>query len=184
MIGLCTITYANSFFNGFHFDDSHTIQNNAYIHNIHNIPLFFKDGSTSSSLPQNQSYRPVVTTSLAFDYWLGGGYNLFFFHLSTFILFILQGVLMALLFKQLFNTATTNNSLAIYAALIGATWYLLHPAIAETVNYIIARADIQSTLCVVLAFILYIYSPFCRKTHLYNIAIVIGTLAKPPSVMF
>ncbi|NNU33457.1 hypothetical protein HK413_03480 [Mucilaginibacter sp. S1162] len=40
MMVLCTITYSNHFQNDFHFDDSHTIQNNVYIRNIHNIPLF------------------------------------------------------------------------------------------------------------------------------------------------
>ena len=144
MVLLCTITYLNHFYNAFHFDDSHTIQNNAYIRDLHNIPLYFKDGRTSSSLPQNQSYRPVVSVSLAFDYWLGGGYNLFFFHLSTFILFLLQGGLMVFFFKRIFNTATSNTKLATYTALIATTWYLLHPAIAET-EYL------KSVFCRVLA---------------------------------
>jgi tetratricopeptide (TPR) repeat protein len=184
MIVLCSITYSNHFFNAFHFDDSHTIVNNAAIRDIRNIPLFFKDGSTSSVLPQNQSYRPVTTTSLAIDYWLGGGYNLFVFHLSTFILFLLQGVLMILLYGRLFNTSGVDNKFAWYGALIAVTWYMLHPAIAETVNYIIARADLQSTLFMILAFVLYIYSPFCRKTYLYLLPVVVGALAKPPAIMF
>ena len=73
-------------------DDFHTIVNNAYIRYMHNMPLFFKDGSTSSILPANQSYRPVVTASLAIDYWLGGGYNVVFFHITNFLLFLLQGI--------------------------------------------------------------------------------------------
>src|ERR1700743_432411 len=85
MLAVTTITYSNHFYNAFHFDDSHSVENNAYIRNIKNIPLFFKDGTTSSVLPQNQSYRPVVSTSLAIDYWLGNGYNLFYFHLTIFI---------------------------------------------------------------------------------------------------
>jgi protein O-mannosyl-transferase len=98
---LTTLIYLNHFNNSFHFDDYHTIANNVYIRNIKNIPLFFKDGSTMSTLPQNQAYRPVVTTSLAVDYWLGNGYNMFWFHLSTFIFFLLQGVLMFLLLNKL-----------------------------------------------------------------------------------
>lgn len=184
MMGLCTITYANHFYNGFHFDDSHTVQNNGYIRSIHNIGLFFTDGSTSSTLPQNQSYRPVVTTSLAFDYWLGGGYNLFYFHLSTFVLFLLQGILMFGFYARIFNVSAPNNTRNIYIALIAVTWYLLHPAIAETVNYIIARSDLQSTLFVVLAFVLYQYSAVCRRFYFYLIPIVIGTLAKPTAIMF
>jgi hypothetical protein len=109
MMVLCTITYANHFNNEFHFDDSHTIQNNAYIRDIKNLPLFFTDGITSSTLPQNQSYRPIVTTSLAFDYWLGGGYYLFFFHLFTFILFLLQGLLMVCFFTKLFNISLPDD---------------------------------------------------------------------------
>src|SRR5438067_1026951 len=67
------ITYSNHFNNGFHLDDSHAVVNNVYIQGLKNIPLFFKDANTFSSLPSNQSYRPIVTTTLAIDYWLGKG---------------------------------------------------------------------------------------------------------------
>lgn len=184
MIVLCAITYSNHFQNDFHFDDSHTIQNNVYIRNIHNIPLFFTDGSTSSTLPQNQSYRPVVTTSLAIDYWLGGGYYLFFFHLDTFLLFLLQGLLMVWFFRKIFDLSAPDAKVNTYVALIATTFYLLHPAIAETVNYVIARSDLQSTLAVVAAFVLYQYSERSRRFYLYLIPIIIGTLAKPTAIMF
>src|SRR5215831_10647417 len=64
--------YANHFHNGFHFDDAHTIVNNAAIRELRNIPLFFRDATTFSALPSNQSYRPLVSTLLAIDYRLGG----------------------------------------------------------------------------------------------------------------
>lgn len=177
------ITYSNHFNNGFHFDDSHAVESNVYIRDLSNIPLFFKDGTTFSSLPANQSYRPVVTTSLAIDYWLGNGYNLFYFHLSTFVLFLLQGVLMYFFIRKVLNLAwqTDWNE---YIALIAVAWYLLHPANAETINYVIARSDSISTLFVVLAFVMYIYSNVSRKYHLYLIPVGIGALAKPPAVMF
>ncbi|MDB5157416.1 MAG: tetratricopeptide repeat protein [Mucilaginibacter sp.] len=185
MLIACTITYSNHFQNGFHFDDSHTIENNAYIRNIHNISLFFTDGSTSSALPQNQAYRPLVTTSLAFDYWIGGGYYYFFFHLSSFILFLIQGVLMAGFMRKLFNISVPgDDSTNAFIAIIAATLYLVHPAIAETVNYVIARSDLQSTFAVVVAFALYQYSAVSRKFYLYLIPVIIGAFAKPPSIMF
>lgn len=182
IITVC-IVYSNHFYNAFHFDDSHTIETNLYIRNLKNIPLFFKDATTFSTLPANQAYRPVVTTSLAIDYWLGNGYNLFYFHLLTFIFYLLQGVLMLFLFRKIFDIAY-KHPWNYYIALIGVAWYLLHPAMAETVNYIIARSDTQSTFFVIMAFVLYAYSSFCRKTFLYLIPIVLGTLAKPTSVMF
>lgn len=177
------VVYSNHFYNAFHFDDSHTIENNLYIRNLKNIPLFFKDATTFSTLPSNQAYRPVVTTSLAIDYWLGNGYNLFYFHLSTFVFYLIQGVLMLLFFVRIFDIANKHH-LNYYIALMAVAWYLLHPAMAETVNYVIARSDTQSTFFVVLAFVLYTYSRFCRQTFLYLLPIVIGTLAKPTAVMF
>lgn len=178
-----TAVYSNHFHNGFHFDDEHSIVDNPSIRSLKNVPQFFKDGTTSSVLPQNQAYRPVVTTSLAVDYALGNGYDLFAFHFITFLLFLCQGLLMLVLYKKLLNTSTATPY-AGYVALLTVAWYMLHPAIAETVNYIIARSDIQSTVAVLAAFVLFIKSPFCRKTFLYLIPVGIGTLAKPPSVMF
>jgi len=183
MMLVTLLIYSNHFTNTFQFDDFHTIVNNANIRSLKNIPRFFKDGSTMSVLPQNQAYRPVTVSSLAIDYWLAGDYYPSYFQASTFILFLLQGLLMVLLFKKLFDISGGNKP-NIYPAIIAATWYMLHPANAETVNYIIARADVQSTLMVLLALVLYIYSPFCRKTFLYLLPVGIGALCKPPAVMF
>lgn len=183
IITATVLVYSNHFGNAFHFDDSHTIENNLYIRDIKNIPLFFKDATTFSSLPSNQSYRPIVSTTLAIDYWLGKGYDMFYFHLSALVLFILQGVLMFFFIFRMFNNAFKNDW-NFYMAATAVAWYLLHPANAETINYIIARSDLQSTFFVVLAFVMYVFSPFSRKTYLYLIPIGIGGLAKPTTVMF
>lgn len=183
MLLLTLATYWNHFNNTFHFDDFHTIVNNASIRSLKNVPIFFSDGSTSSVLPQNQSYRPVTTLSLAIDYWLAGDYYPSYFQVSSFILFLLQGVLMVLVFTRIFDIAKPGSR-NMCIALFAATWYMLHPANAETVNYIIARSDIQSTLAVVAGFALYLLSPFCRKSYLYLLIVGIGALSKPTAVMF
>src|SRR5262252_5346733 len=79
--------YSNHFQNSFHFDDAHTIVNNAAIRELKNVPLFFKDARSFSSLPSNQSYRPLVSTLFAIDYKLSG-LNPLAFHLSIFTLFV------------------------------------------------------------------------------------------------
>ena len=179
-----TIAYSNHFYNSFHFDDFHAIVNNVYIKNIRNIPLFFQDGTTFSSLPTNQSYRPVVTTTLAIDYWLGNGLNrTFYFHLSTFLLFLVQGACMYFLYLGIFRTSFRHEWNR-YAALFAVGWYLLHPACAETINYIIARSDSLSTLFVILSFVLFIHSPMSRRFHLYLIPLAVGCLAKPVALVF
>src|ERR1700719_2959464 len=72
LVGMVCIAYSNHFDNPFHFDDEHTIVTNYYIRDLKNIPKFFTDATTSSSLPANQAYRPGVTTLNAIDVWLGG----------------------------------------------------------------------------------------------------------------
>ncbi len=183
MLLLTLVTYFNHFNNTFHFDDFHTIVNNANIRTLKNTPRFFTDGRTSSVLPQNQAYRPVTVFSLALDYWLAGDYYPSYFQMSSFILFLLQGILMVFLFKKVFDKSFILGPNT-YVALIAVTWYMLHPANAETVNYIIARTDVQSTVFLLLGLILYIFSPFCRKTYLYLLAIGVGALCKPTAVMF
>jgi protein O-mannosyl-transferase len=65
---LLFLAYSNHFENEFHFDDEHTIVNNAAIRDLKNIPRFFTDATTTSSLPPNQAYRPGLTTLNTIDY--------------------------------------------------------------------------------------------------------------------
>src|ERR1700736_6013246 len=95
--------YANHFHNSFHFDDAHTVVNNAAIRELRNVPLFFRDATTFSSLPSNQSYRPLVSTLLAVDYRLGG-LQPFWFHLSTFALFAALTLLLAFVIHRLLQS--------------------------------------------------------------------------------
>jgi hypothetical protein len=83
-----TVAYCNHFSNEFHFDDSHTVVDNPAIRSLRNVPRFFTDTSTFSVLPANQTYRPMVSASLALDYALGHGYVPLWFHLTTFVLFL------------------------------------------------------------------------------------------------
>ncbi len=178
------LVYSNHFHNAFHFDDSHTVVHNVFIEKTSNIPLFFKDGSTFSSLPTNQSYRPLVSTTLAIDYALGNGRSdTFWFHVTSFTIFLIQGWLMYFLFRKLLDIVWKKES-NFFASLFAVSWYLFHPANAETVNYIIARSDSLSTMLVILGFVLYQYSEVSRKYFLYIIPVLIGTLTKPPAVMF
>src|SRR6266571_2724855 len=112
--------YANHFHNSFHFDDAHTIENNAAIRDLRNIPQFFRDATTFSALPSNQSYRPLVSTLLAIDYSLGHGLRPFWFHLSIFMLFVTLTLLLAFVIYRLIDN--------LWIAGAAAAWYGLHPA--------------------------------------------------------
>ncbi len=188
VLAAVTAAYWNHFGNAFHFDDSHTIVENAYIRDIRNIPSFFTDATRFSVLPANRSYRPVVTATLAIDYWLNyrlpiRGNHQFWFHLSTFLWFLTQLIAMYVLFSKTMEAVRPSSNNA-YVALFATAWYGLHPANAETVNYIIQRGDVYSTAGVVVGLALFARFPRWRKTGLYLLPVAVALLAKPPALVF
>lgn len=169
--------YANHFYNGFHFDDLHAIYDNVHIRNLHNIPRFFWDPTLFSADPEHYGLRSLVTTSLAIDYWLGGGLNLFYFHLSTFIWHIGLAIMLYFMYKKIAGKALKHEWVN-YSALFAASLFALHTVNAETINYIISRSDVQSTFCIVASFLIYVAYPAKRRWYLYIIPAIIGVFAK------
>src|SRR6266849_6789377 len=149
-LGLLAV-YSDHFHNSFHFDDAHTIETNAAIRELRNIPLFFRDATTFSALPSNQSYRPLVSTLLALDYKFGGGVQPFWFHLSIFALYVALTLLLAFVIYRVLEIVAPSSP-NLWIALAAAAWYGLHPANADTVNYIISSSEIISTLGVIASF--------------------------------
>ena len=190
---VCILVYSNHFNNDFHFDDFHTINDNPHIRELKNIPRFFTDPGTTSVLPSHQSYRPGLTALNAIDYAIYSKWKQLFpestiklqytFHISIFLLYLIQGVFMFLLFLKLFNL-TLKHQWNKYIAFFGTAVYMLHTANAETINYIIQRADSFSTAMVVISLYLFIERPRLRKFGIYLIPYIIGMLVKEPAVMF
>jgi Flp pilus assembly protein TadD len=182
LLAALVAAYANHFHNSFHFDDAHTIENNAAIRDLRNIPHFFCDAATFSSLPSNQSYRPLVSTLLAIDHAIGG-LDPFWFHMSIFLLFIVLVLVLVLVLDRLLQIAAPA-SWNIWIALGAAALYGLHPANADTVNYVIASSEVVSTLGVIASFAIYFGSPRLRRYHIYVLPAAIAILAKPTAAIF
>ena len=177
------LAYANSFSNGFHFDDFHTVTDNPSIRDLRNLPRFFEDATTFSVLPANRTYRPTVSASLALDHTFGRGYVPFWFHLSTLLEFLLLIWLVMKLAETMFERTETSPATP-HLALISAAWFGLHPVMAETVNYIIQRGDLFCTLGCVAALVLFARRPGLRKTGLYLLPLAFALLSKPPAAVF
>jgi len=167
--------YANHFGNGFHFDDGHAIVDNKYVRELRYVPRYFVDATTFSVLPLNQAYRPVLQTTFAVDYRIGG-YRPSTFQIDTFAWFLLLlGSTLAL-----FEMVTRRFGLALAATAL----FALHPVVAETVNYIVQRGEVLSTLGVVASLAVYARWPARRWTGAYLVPFVLGALAKPPALVF
>ena len=174
--------YANHFQNDFHFDDSHTVTDNVFIRYWSSIPRFFIDPNLFSAMPDHATWRPLVSTSLVIDYKLGGG-GRFWFHLSTFLWFLVQLAVMFFLFRRVMDWAGPHPANTA-AALFAAALYGLHPANAETVNYIIQRGDLYGTLGVVASVAWFAADPARRKYGLYLLPAVAAVLSKAPALVF
>jgi tetratricopeptide (TPR) repeat protein len=183
LVVLVFLTYSNHFHNSFHFDDSHAIVGNPYIRDLHNASFIFRDARTDDTLPANQTYRPLVTLSFAVDYRLGHGLNPLWFQSSTFLWYLLQLGLMYLLFRRVFDAAGPGPGNA-WVALFATAVFGLHPAMAETVNYIWQRAEVYSTVAVLGGLLIYISAPGLRRYGVYLIPVLAGLLAKQTTAVF
>ena len=183
LVALVFLAYANHFHNAFHFDDDHTVVHNPYIRDLRNLPRFFTDARTIGILPSNQAYRPLLTLSLAIDYRLSHGLHPLWFHISTFFWYLVLLLLMDTLFRRIFDAARPNPRNP-WVALFATALYGLHPVMAETVNYIMQRADLYSTLGVVAGLLVYIAAPALRRYGLYLLPVLAGLLSKEPAAVF
>lgn len=179
--------YANSFRNAFHFDDAHVIQNNPWIRDLANIPRFFTDANTFSSLPQNTTYRPLLSVSLAIDYAIARGLNPIPYHVQQLLLFAALGVLIFLFYRRVLQTtplAASQPATIGWVALFAATLFCVHTGNTQPGNYISARSELLSAIGVLGAFAMYIHVPRSHRFHLYLVPAILGMLAKNHAIMF
>ncbi|WP_010520882.1 tetratricopeptide repeat protein [Aquimarina agarivorans] len=183
IISITLLTYLNHFDNPFFFDDVHTITQNESIKSLKNWPQFFTDAKTFSSLPANRAYRPMVTLKNAIDYAVAGKLDARYFHYHIFFWYIILIILVFQLCKKLYHASFKKYKHLSITALLATTWFALHTANAETINYICARSDSFSTLCIVAALLLYINST-TKKWFLHILAMIIGIWTKQTGLMF
>lgn len=181
LLGVIFLAYSNHFDNSFQFDDAHTIQNNTAIREV-SVKKFFTDASTFSSLPTNQSYRPYITLINAFDYQLGNG-NTKPFHIHIFITFILTCLLLCILVKKILDKIHFSNHNQFWGLTVAAVFGLLC-ANAETVNYVIQRAEIEAGFYILAGFVAFLQGGVWRNKYLYLIFPFIGFFAKEMAFVF
>jgi len=162
---LTTILYSNHFNNPFEFDDSHSIVTNDAITEI-DVVKFFSDASCLTSLPGNQSYRPVTVLLNALDYQISKkfntnpqfknkpGLNPYYYHLTSFFWYLLLIAVLYVVFFKIFQMSIADGPIH-WFAFFATCLFSFHTANAETINYIGGRTDSFSTLCIVTSLLLF-----------------------------
>ena len=187
---LIIAVYANSLHNAFAFDDAHVIESNLAIRSLRNVPRFFADARTFSTLPSNQTYRPIVSTWLALCYWIGHGLNPVAFHAAQIVLLLATGLALHRVYRTVFDSARAPGiddpsaaSWPRWASLAAAALFCVHTANSETVNFISSCSEMLSGLGLLGALLLYIGARRSRRWHTYLLPMLVGMLAKTPAVV-
>lgn len=100
-----------------------------------------------------QFYRPLVSISMALDYWIGGG-NATVFHITNTCLQIASAMFLYLLTRRILKDISTFSSKV--CALTAAALFSVYPLHAEVVSWIIGRVDSLCTMFYLAAFWLFL----------------------------
>ncbi|HOI31031.1 MAG TPA: tetratricopeptide repeat protein [Melioribacteraceae bacterium] len=154
------ITYYNSFTTGFQLDDNHTILNNP---TIGYLKKFSDPGRWL--IPFYNRQLPYLTFSLNF---LQGGYNVFYYHLTNFLLHLINSFLVYGLILLLFKSNAFNDKpilrfkekIALFTSLI----FALHPVQVQVVTYITQRMVSLAILFYILAIYFYLKARLLQIT--------------------
>ena len=168
VIGLCYITSIDG---SFHFDDSHSVESNVAVRSLTNIPSFWTDTRTSSFIPENRVYRPLVYTFYAFCWQIGGGAT-WPFHLMKIFMHILVALALFMIWRRLWSQEgwfpvkslklklpLVSRSISITpdtAAVVLAVLFGIHPTGSECVDYISATTSLQCAMFYLWAFYSYL----------------------------
>ena len=142
-LGACLALYANSFNNGFHYDDEHSIQQNIYIRTLANVPAFFTDPAMFSVDADKGMYRPLLLLSYALNYafneWCGlEGYDVRIYRAFNILLHAACTCLVWWLSCLLGGRREVG--------LVAAMLFALHPICTEPANYISSRSESLAAL--------------------------------------
>lgn len=148
----CFLVYANNYRHEYQLDSGYTILQNAAVRDLSNIPRYFVDPSTYTSLREQVDYRPVLQATYALNYRMGG-YSTPWWHFTQILLH--WAVTLGLYaFGRRFAARTgagDERTIAFLAALV----FAVHPAASGVVNYLNARSSLLAAAFLAPAVVLY-----------------------------
>lgn len=154
---LAALVYANALPGSFHFDDSHSIENNPAIRSLANAGRFLTDASAISVLPQNRMYRPLLAFTYAATAELFGVQAAAFvaFNLAVHLVCAVLVLLAVRRTRRLLGRPAPPEG-PDWVAVLAAALFAVHPLFSECVNYVSARSESMASALVLVALLVYL----------------------------
>jgi len=170
------VTYLNTFYNGFVWDDHYLILKNPFLHRPNVLKIFIQD-LDSTGFARTLFYRPLQNLSYVIDYraW---GFNPLGYHLTNTLIHILNAVLVFFLIENIAKKRMVS--------FLTALFFVSHPIHYGAVTYLSGRADSLFALFFLasfLAFIKYRESPKPRFLLMCVSGFVLALLSKEMAVI-
>ncbi|HEY2775245.1 MAG TPA: tetratricopeptide repeat protein [Candidatus Binatia bacterium] len=142
------VAYWGSFGVGFYFDDAYGISGNPAIRSVSNIPSFFSDPFTLTTVRENVDLRPVLVTTYALNYAVSGN-DPWSYHALNLVLHLIAALLVFVLVRDYLwwpeNTRGPDGAARLPAA-AAALFFALAPINNQALNYMWARSALLCTL--------------------------------------
>lgn len=158
MVMLALAVYSNNYHHAYHLDSGHLILENSAVRSLKNIPLYFYDPSTLSTLRSNIDYRPVLQITYALNYCISG-YDTWSWHLLQILLHAVCALGLYTFCVRLMAQFEYGRRTAAWTAFIAALLFTLHPTASGVVNYLSARSSLLTAAFLLPAFCAYLRSP-------------------------
>ncbi|OQS06981.1 transmembrane and TPR repeat-containing protein 4 isoform X1 [Thraustotheca clavata] len=152
---VATITFSNTLFNKFTWDDRGSILTNKDVHSdatpISNLLIHDFWGMDLLSPTSHKSYRPVTVLTFRWNYILGG-LNPLGYHFVNIILHAIASMLVVYIGERLLKCFHGYDKASLVAGLV----FAVHPVHCDSVASVVGRSDILCTILSLFAIVLYL----------------------------
>lgn len=170
------LAHGNSWSSPFHFDDFHSIVDNAWLRSLRHIPGYFTDVAVFSPLVENRAYRPFLLIGFAVSHALGGGAP-WGYHLIALILHVVGATVVGLLARRVLAASGVEPAVARALAFLGALVFAVHPLVTEPVSYVSSRSSLQAAVFAWASVLAYVVAREDRRPRLFWVSLALLVLA-------
>jgi tetratricopeptide (TPR) repeat protein len=164
--------YASNFDHTFHLDSVYGIKDNKAIESLANIPSFFVDPFTLTSLRTNADYRPILQVTHAINFAISG-HQMWSWHLVQIALHVFNAcslmALVSFLLPRMIHQPSFRQT--VWIPCVVAALFVVHPTASGVVNYIWARSSLLTAAFLLPSMLCFMKGRYRMASLLYGLAI-------------